>query len=507
MGMRLFNKTKENIFHPIFQKDFGKNSLERTLEDWLGSNPHILGDNILLIGRQVKTKHGIIDLLALDSTGNTLVIELKRGRAPRDVIAQLNSYLTIAEQWGEHELLQNANLIAFSRETNNLIKKFKEHFKCATCPELNSEQIGIVVAEDFESDFAPQLGGLKFGCRALQFSNFVDQRQEEYLLINKIYDSTEPLEKRPDKGGDQSNTEYARVPSETREKFYKMAENVCNLVETDVCNSSEGWRMHESKQFVQVVFSRWQLNWEGISLYYDPEMERNYLHTNSRSKYKAMLLPLLEKNKLKIEAALGKEVLWDQSRHECLGEWVGDNPSEVAARVKAYVKTLKPYLDQVLPQRDGEIIGDDDEIKNIRKQFWSKLLTEASKVTKLHSNISPGVNHWVGVSAGKRGLAYNYVVLKHEASVELYIDSGKQGDDDNKAIFNRLEKYKNAINSEFNGEIDWQLLPEKRACRIKAKACDYGIADQDEWTKVHKALIATMVRFEKALQPYIDKLD
>jgi len=505
MGMRLFNKTRENVFHPMFKKDFGRESLEKTLEDWLGANPQILGDNILLIGRQVKTRHGIIDLLALDPSGNTLVIELKRGRAPREVIAQLNSYLTIVEQWNEHDLLQNANLIPFSRETNNLIKKFKEHFKCDTCPELNAEQVGIVVAEDYEADFATQLGGLKYGCRALQFSNFVDKRQEEYLLINPIYDSVELSDARQDRSGERTNTEYSQVPSETREKFYDLAQSVYRLIEAEVCSSSEGWRLHESKQFVQAVFSCWRVNWEGISLYYDPKAKKNYLHTNMEGKHKNLLLPLLEKDKLAIEAALGKGVLWDQSRYECLGEWVGDNPIEVAARVKAYIRTLKPYLDQVLPRRDIETIDQDERV--IRKQFWSQLLSEANKVTPLHSNISPGANHWIGVNAGKRGLVYNYVVLKHEASVELYIDSGKQDDGENKDIFKSLEKYKNAINSEFNGGIEWQLLPEKRACRIKVKACDNGIADHDKWAKVHKALVKTMVRFEKALRPYIAKLE
>lgn len=162
------------------------------------------------------------------------------------------------------------------------------------------------------------------------------------------------------------------------------------------------------------------------------------------------------------------------------------------------------------PSEEGLAIGDikqaNAEVESQRKRFWAALLAEAKKITPLHSNISPGVNHWVGSSAGKRGLVYNYLILKHEASVELYIDGGKQSDQENKKIFALLEKNKAAINSEFGGEMIWQLLPEKRACRIKAVACNHGLADQDKWGEIRKALIDTMVRFEKALKPFIKKL-
>ncbi len=110
MAMKLFNKTKDNIFHSISKKHFGSDGLEKALEDWLQANPHLLGDDILLIGRQVRTEHGIIDLLALDSKGNTVVIELKRGRASREVVGQLNSYLTIANSWSEYELVHMLRL-------------------------------------------------------------------------------------------------------------------------------------------------------------------------------------------------------------------------------------------------------------------------------------------------------------------------------------------------------------------------------------------------------------
>lgn len=162
------------------------------------------------------------------------------------------------------------------------------------------------------------------------------------------------------------------------------------------------------------------------------------------------------------------------------------------------------------PSEEGMAIGEikeaNAETDILRKKFWTQLLAEAKKSTQIHANISPGANHWISASAGKRGLSYNYVILKHEASVELYIDGGKQADQENKAIFDRLEESKSTIDSEFGGSIEWQRLPEKRACRIKAIACKHGLADQDKWPEIHKAMVDTIIRFEKAIKPYIQRL-
>ncbi|OPY49148.1 MAG: hypothetical protein A4E49_03229 [Methanosaeta sp. PtaU1.Bin112] len=44
------------------------------LEPWLASNPEIIGADIMIIGRQVMTKSGPIDLLGIDKSGNTVII-------------------------------------------------------------------------------------------------------------------------------------------------------------------------------------------------------------------------------------------------------------------------------------------------------------------------------------------------------------------------------------------------------------------------------------------------
>jgi Endonuclease NucS len=66
---------------------------EQRLEDWVAKDPSILGIDVLLIGRQVTTaSHGRIDLLAIDREANLVVLELKRDKTPREIVAQALDY-------------------------------------------------------------------------------------------------------------------------------------------------------------------------------------------------------------------------------------------------------------------------------------------------------------------------------------------------------------------------------------------------------------------------------
>lgn len=66
---------------------------ERLLEDMIVAAPSILSDGWMLIGRQEKTVGGgVIDLLAITPDGSLVLIELKRERTPREVVAQALDY-------------------------------------------------------------------------------------------------------------------------------------------------------------------------------------------------------------------------------------------------------------------------------------------------------------------------------------------------------------------------------------------------------------------------------
>ena len=143
----------------------------------------------------------------------------------------------------------------------------------------------------------------------------------------------------------------------------------------------------------------------------------------------------------------------------------------------------------------------------IREKFWSQLLDRAKQKTKLHAGISPGKYNWIGTSAGlPPGLNLNYAVRRHDAQAELYIHRDQDTGEGNKEILQQLLKNRENIEEQFGEELEWESLEEKRACRIKKTISEGGWQDEGSWADVHEKMIDAMIRLEKALRPYLEKV-
>lgn len=69
------------------------------LESWIANNPKIIGPDLMIIGRQVQTKSGPLDLLGIDRLGNLVIVELKRDKLPREALAQAIDYASDVATW------------------------------------------------------------------------------------------------------------------------------------------------------------------------------------------------------------------------------------------------------------------------------------------------------------------------------------------------------------------------------------------------------------------------
>jgi RecB family endonuclease NucS len=99
--MRLFTLDKNGKMSPYRESIFMEDNRESDLETLLENNPEYFFENsrVLIIGRQVTTNlNSFIDLLGIDSSGNTIVIELKRNKTPRETIAQILEYSSFVEK-------------------------------------------------------------------------------------------------------------------------------------------------------------------------------------------------------------------------------------------------------------------------------------------------------------------------------------------------------------------------------------------------------------------------
>lgn len=108
------------------------------LELWIKSNSSVLGDDIVVIGEQVKTATGFIDFLGIDRSGNTVIIELKRDKLPRDVLTQAIDYASDVADWG----LEKFSEICMSYTSQTLEDYFLKKF-----PDIAIEDLAINQAQ------------------------------------------------------------------------------------------------------------------------------------------------------------------------------------------------------------------------------------------------------------------------------------------------------------------------------------------------------------------------
>jgi hypothetical protein len=122
---------------------------EKALETLLESDASLIGVNLMIIGRQVETNgHGYVDLLALDEHGHIWVIELKRHRTSRSVVAQIVDYGVWAETLSAGEV---ASIFAIYCPGVNLASAFEAHFGKPMPAEVNATQELVIVAGALDS--------------------------------------------------------------------------------------------------------------------------------------------------------------------------------------------------------------------------------------------------------------------------------------------------------------------------------------------------------------------
>lgn len=124
-----------------------KLSSEHLLEKMILNDPTILSDQWMIIGHQENTlDKGRIDLLAIAPDASLILIELKRDRTPREVVAQALDYASWVDDLTVDRLSQIYEKFS---DGGNLGESFKQHFNIELEEEsLNqSHQIIIVAAE------------------------------------------------------------------------------------------------------------------------------------------------------------------------------------------------------------------------------------------------------------------------------------------------------------------------------------------------------------------------
>ena len=123
---------------------------EGHLEDILEQRIEILGlGSLFQIGRQITTSFGKrVDLLAIDAQGDLYVIELKKDRTPRDVVAQTLEYGYWVQSLSFAEIRE---LYAKHHEGEDFDSAFTSHFETDIPEAVNTAHHLLVVATGMDA--------------------------------------------------------------------------------------------------------------------------------------------------------------------------------------------------------------------------------------------------------------------------------------------------------------------------------------------------------------------
>jgi len=125
--------------------------LESKLEEWLEKDISILSPDLLVIGRQVETAYGgYIDLLCLNRDGDLVIVELKKGKTPREISAQVLDYASWVRDLTYGDIMEIAEEAHGSEEA--LAEAFARKFGTDLPDILNESHAMIVVGASVDAD-------------------------------------------------------------------------------------------------------------------------------------------------------------------------------------------------------------------------------------------------------------------------------------------------------------------------------------------------------------------
>ena len=161
---------------------------ENQLEALIVRDVSVINADWLLIGRQVRTGFDKrIDLLGLDANGSVVIIELKRDKTPRDVVAQAIDYASWVETMDDAQLVDC--YLSFAKQHDlqeaSLDAAFKAKFGIALADvSLNESHQIVIVASELDASTERIINYLNnrhgVGINAVFFSAFSDG-EAQYL--------------------------------------------------------------------------------------------------------------------------------------------------------------------------------------------------------------------------------------------------------------------------------------------------------------------------------------
>lgn len=141
--------------------------------------------------------------------------------------------------------------------------------------------------------------------------------------------------------------------------------------------------------------------------------------------------------------------------------------------------------------------------KQLQLKFWTALVEHLNTAAPSIRPQKPQPQHWLNNSIGRSGVGLNMIANTRDErlGVELWLH-----DDKAKKHFSNLIAQKAEIEAKLGFPLDWQELPDARACRIAAWCPNAAIDDESRWAEYFGWFAQKLVKMDAVLRPIVKAL-
>ncbi len=134
--------------------------------------------------------------------------------------------------------------------------------------------------------------------------------------------------------------------------------------------------------------------------------------------------------------------------------------------------------------------------------FFQPLMDSLRKKYKFTGARKAQPNHWYYFASGTSGLKFELSFAKDRTvRVGLYIDHGDM--ESNKQLFDWLRESCSQIQADYEAELQWERLNDRRASRIAVYREGSIEDDEDTLSEISAWAIENLIKFKKVFKPYL----
>lgn len=174
---------------------------------------------------------------------------------------------------------------------------------------------------------------------------------------------------------------------------------------------------------------------------------------------------------------------------------IGDSP--LAPKFEAVVK---PDEWTKAGREQARVATSTSPVKQLQQKFWIALIENLNSLAPQIRPQKPRPQHWLNNTIGRSGIGLIITANTRDErlGVELWLS-----DQDAKKHFGNLISQKDDIEEKLGFELDWQELPDSRACRIASWLPDASIEDETRWNEYISWLTQRLIKMDVVLRPIV----